>query len=125
MIVNRLESRPAAAAISRKRTPGRNRFFRFIVLTFGSGLGAALFAILIAGLPTVVAIVIPPQAPAQLQAGQLFPPVPPVHKTIVINDPPVYRAPAPAPAPAPRPPATAAPTQPPGSDDGGGGGPDN
>lgn len=122
MIVNRLESRPAATAISRKRTPGRNRIVRFIVLTLGSGSAAALFAILIAGLPTVVAIVIPTKPPTQLQAGQLFPPVPPVHKTVVINDPPVYRAPAPAPAP--RPPATVAPTQPPGGDDGGGG-PDN
>ncbi len=123
MIVNRVESRPAAAAISRKRTPGRNRIFRFIVLTFGSGAAAALFAILIAGLPTVIAIVIPTAPPAQLQAAQLFPPVPPLHKTVVIVDPPVYRAPAPRPAP--RPPATAQPTQPPGGDDGGGGGSDN
>ena len=127
MVVSRLDSRPATAALSRKRTPGRNRLFRFLVLTFGAGGGAALFAILIAGLPTVVALVLPAEPPAPLQASQLFPSVPPVHKTVVINDPPVYRPAPPAarPVPAPMPPATAAPTQPPGGGDDGGGGPDN
>ncbi|HEY1419811.1 MAG TPA: hypothetical protein VGG90_03785 [Candidatus Dormibacteraeota bacterium] len=69
---------------------------RFIVLTLGSGAIAALLAIVIAGLPTVLAVIFPSPAPTQILASALFPAVGPVHKTVDVYDPP-KAAPRPAP----------------------------
>ncbi len=87
----------------RERKPRRNRSLRFLVLTFGSGAVAAILAIVIAGIPTVLGLVFPAGSTPEIQASAIFPPVPPVHKVIDVYDPPKQ-----APRPQPRP--TSAPT---------------
>jgi hypothetical protein len=82
----------------RERKPRKNRAVRFLVLTFGSGALAALLAIVIAGIPTVLGVVFPAGAAPEIKASSLFPPVQAVHKVIDVYDPPPPRA-APRPAP--------------------------
>ncbi len=91
----------------RDRKPRRNRSARFLILTLGSGALAALLAIVIAGIPTVLGLVFPTGLTPEIQASAIFPPVPPVHKVIDVYDPPKQ-----APRPVTRPPA--APTAEPG-----------
>jgi hypothetical protein len=110
MIVRRLVASRSAKAVSRERKPSKNRVGRFIVFTLGSGALAALLAIVIAGIPTVLGVVFPAGSP-EIQASALFPPVQPVHKVVDVYDPP-KQAPRPNPAPvAPKPePVEASPT---------------
>ncbi len=76
----------------RDRKPRKNRAVRFLILTLGSGALAALFAIAIAGIPTVLGVVFPAGAAPEIKASALFPPVQPVHKVIDVYDPPPPRA---------------------------------
>jgi hypothetical protein len=105
MISRRLAALRPARSTARDRTPRKNRTWRFILFTFGSGLLAAVIAVVIAGVPTVLSLVIPVAAPPQINASALFPPVPAVHKTVDVYDPPPKRVVTP-----PRP---VAPTSPP------------
>ena len=82
----------------RDRKPRKNRSLRFLVLTLGSGAIAALFAIVIAGIPTVLGLVFPTAPAPVIQASTFFPPVQPVHKVIDVYDPPT-QAPRPQPEP--------------------------
>lgn len=111
IIVN-LNSGPTKAA-ARERKPSRNRVGHYLVVILGSGALAALLALLIAGIPTVLSVAFP--ATQQIQATQVFPSVSPVHQVVNVYDPPKYTAPP-----------TSRPTQPPAvhsspppSDDGG------
>ncbi len=106
MISRRLAALRPARSTARDRTPRKNRTWRFILFTFGSGLLAAVIAVVIAGVPTVLSLVIPVAAPPQINASALFPPVPAVHKTVDVYDPPPPRR-------AVTPPRPVAPTSPP------------
>jgi len=85
-------------AAPRDRKPRENRVVRFLILTFGSGALAALLAIAIAGVPTVLGLVFPTGPTPEIQARSIFPPVQPVHKVIDVYDPP-KEAPGPQPEP--------------------------
>lgn len=100
MIIGRLAIGRSMKAAPRDRKPRKNRAVRFLVLTFGSGTLAALLAIAMAGIPTVLGVVFPTGTQPEIKASALFPPVPPVHKVIDVYDPP-------KPAPRPAPPAAA------------------
>jgi hypothetical protein len=102
MIIRRLAIGSSMKTAPRDRKPRKNRVLRFIVLTLGSGVVAALLAIVIAGIPTVLGVVFPAAAQPEIKASALFPPVGPVHKVIDVYDPPPPRA-----APRPAPPAAA------------------
>jgi len=106
--------------------PARGRPARFIALTIGAGLVAAIAAAIgigpFAGLhPSVVAV--RAEVPATpIAARTLFPPVPPLKKVVYVIDPPrAVWSPPPAhltpPTAVPRPPTPS----PVGGDDGGGG----
>ena len=101
-MIRRIAIGRSMKAALRERKPRRNRAARFLVLTLGSGALAALLAIAIAGIPTVLGLVFPTGPAPQIQASAIFPPVPPVHKVIDVYDPPkpVFR-------PLPKPPAAA------------------
>jgi hypothetical protein len=103
--------------------PARGRPARFIALTIGAGLVAAIAAAIgigpFAGLhPSVVAV--RAEVPATpIAARTLFPPVPPLKKVVYVIDPPPATASRPPVRPAPaRQPPTPSPV---GGDDGGGG----
>ncbi|MGA7912820.1 MAG: hypothetical protein WB682_15325 [Candidatus Dormiibacterota bacterium] len=86
--------------VPRERKPRKNRALRFLVLTLGSGALAALLAIVIAGIPTVLGLAFPTGPTPEIQASAIFPPVQPVRKVIDVYDPPKQ-----APRPRPQPPA--------------------
>jgi outer membrane biosynthesis protein TonB len=87
-----------------REKPRRNRAWRFILITLGSGALAAIIATLIAALPTAGSVIFRSDGPTAIQASALFPLPRPVHQVVNVNDPP--------PREAPRPPA-AQPTHPP------------
>ena len=105
--------------------PARGRPARFIALTIGAGLVAAIAAAIgigpFAGLhPSVVAV--RAEVPATpIAARTLFPPVPPLKKVVYVIDPPPATASRPPVRPAP---ARQPPTPSPGGGDDGGGGDD-
>lgn len=117
MMIRRLAIGRSIKAAPRDRKPRKNRAARFLVLTLGSGVLAALLAIVIAGIPTVLGLVFPTGPTPQIQASAIFPPVQPVHKVINVYDPPkpaprpVSNPPAPAPSPT-RPSPSPRPTEP-------------
>lgn len=102
-MISRLAVGRSAKTAPRDRKPRRNRSVRFLTLTFGSGALAALLAVVIAGIPTVLGLVFPTGPTPEIQASAIFPPVPPVHKVIDVYDPPKQ-----APRPVARPPAAPA-----------------
>lgn len=104
MMIRRLAIGRSMRTAPRDRKPRKNRLVRFLFLTFGSGALAALLAIAIAGVPTVLGLVFPTGPQPKIQASALFPPVPPVHRVIDVYDPPKQ-----APAPNPRPPDSSEP----------------
>jgi hypothetical protein len=108
-MISRLAIGRSMKTAPRDRKPRKNRVLRFLVLTVGSGALAALLAIAIAGVPTVLGLVFPTSPAPEIQAGAIFPPVQPVHKVIDVYDPPKQ-----APRPQPEPPegATGQPGQP-------------
>jgi len=97
-MIRRLAIGRSVKEASRGRKPRKNRVVRFLVLTLGSGAIAALLAIVIAGIPTVLGLVFPTRPAPQIQATAIFPPVQPVHKVIDVYDPP-KQAPRPQPQP--------------------------
>ncbi len=121
MIVRRLAALRPPRSTSRGRTPRKNRAWRFILITFGSGALAVVIAVAIAGVPTVLSLVIPVETPPQISASALFPPVPAVHKVVDVYDPPPKQAPLPRPvtptakpvSPTPSPAHSPRPTPPP------------
>ena len=84
----RFATRRTAKSTARDRQPRENRVVRFLVITIGSGALAALIAILIAGIPTVLSHVLPPSSASRIDASALFPAAPIVHKTVDVYDPP-------------------------------------
>ena len=107
MFVRNLAALRPAKSTSRDRKPQKNRAWRFIFITFGSGALAAFVAIVIAGVPTVLSLVFPGEPPPQIDASALFPPAQAVHKVVDVYDPPPRQAPQPRPAAAsPTPTAT-------------------
>jgi len=97
-MIRRLAIGRSMKAAPRDRKPRENRVVRFLVLTFGSGALAALVAIAIAGVPTLLGLVFPTALAPEIQASAIFPPVQPVHKVIDVYDPP-KQAPRPQPEP--------------------------
>jgi hypothetical protein len=109
-----VELRPEPAKpSSRERKPARNRAGHYLVIILGSGGLAALLAIAIAGIPTVLSVAFPAE-PSQLPASQVFPSVSPTHQVVNVYDPAPKQAPPP-PARPTAPPQHASPTP----DDGG------
>lgn len=108
-MISRLAIGRSAKTAPRDRKPRKNRILRFLVLTLGSGVIAALLAIAIAGVPTVLGLVFPTAPAPEIQADAIFPPVQPVHKVIDVYDPPKQ---APRPQPEPSEGATGSPSQP-------------
>lgn len=108
-MISRLAIGRSMKTAPRDRKPRKNRILRFLVLTVGSGALAALLAIAIAGVPTVLGLVFPTSPAPEIQSSAIFPPVQPVHKVIDVYDPPKQ-----APRPQPEPPegATGQPGQP-------------
>ena len=104
MILRRLAIGRSMKTAPRDRKPRKNRALRFLVLTIGSGALAALLAIAISGIPTVLGVVFPTGPQPEIRANALFPPVKPVHKVIDVYDPPTQ-----APAPNPEPPESSEP----------------
>lgn len=98
MIARRLANLRPARSTARDRKPRKNRAWRFIFITFGSGALAALIAIVIAGMPTLLSLVFP-STTSRIDSSVLFPPAQVVHKVVTVYDPP----PSPTPAPSPRP----------------------
>lgn|GEM_PF-5567872 len=84
MIVNLVPGSGKPAA--RERKPARNRAGHYLVVILGSGLLAALLAIAIAGIPTVLSVAFPSD-PTQLPASQVFPAVSPTHQVVNVYDP--------------------------------------
>ena len=107
-MINRLARRQSMKPVSRQRKPARNRVVRFLLVTFGAGVAAAVIAIVVAGMQTLVTQAFPGQD--QISASSLFPPVPPQHRIVNVYDPPISRPhpppsskPIPPPTPSPRP----------------------
>ncbi len=99
---------------ARERQPAGNRVVRFIILSLGAGAIAALLALVIAVVPTVLVLAFPTDTP-QILATTLFPTPSPTVKVISVYDPPpAQRAPVPRETPEPAQPSEPA--------DGGGGG---
>ena len=81
--------------------PRRNRVGLFVVVTFGAAALSGLAAVLGVGplgeigsaLNTVI------YGDPRIDASTLFPPVPPVHKVVIVYDPPASRPPAQPPKP--------------------------
>ncbi len=121
MIVDRLFERRSVKVAARERQPRRNRAFRFLFISLGSGAIAALLAIVIAGVPTVLSFVFP-QTPPTIEAAQLFPPVPVQHKVVTVYDPPQAEPAWPSSTAGSRPQPTAEPTEPGDAGEAGGGG---
>ena len=107
-MISRLAIGRSMKTAPRDRKPRKNRVVRFLILTVGSGALAALLAIAIAGIPTVLGLVFPTGPTPAIQAIAIFPPVQPVHRVIDVYDPP-KQAPRPQPKPAAAP--TAEPSQ--------------
>ena len=113
MIVDRLHPRTAKVAAGHQERR-RSRAGRYVVLTIGAGVVTGVAAL--AGIPpfgSLQALLAPiseylhPTPPsAPIQASTIFPPVPPVHKTVDVYDPPPA---ARAPNPPPKPPAATSP----------------
>jgi len=99
MFIRRLGSVRPARPATRGRKPGQNRAWRFILTTLGSGALAAMIAIAIAGIPTVLSLAFPSDPPPQIDASALFPPAPVVHKVVNVYDPPPPQWLAPRPRP--------------------------
>lgn len=97
MFVRRIATMRQARSTTRDRKPRKNRAWRSIFITFGSGALAALIAIVIAGVPTVLSMVFPGDPPPQIDASALFPPSQAVHKVVDVYDPPPKQAPPPRP----------------------------
>ena len=97
-MISRLAIGRSMKTAPRERMPRKNRAVRFLFLTLGSGALAALLAIVIAGVPTVLGLVFPTGPSPEIQASVIFPPVQPVHKVIDVYDPP-RQAPRPQPRP--------------------------
>jgi hypothetical protein len=114
--MERLAARRPNRPESRERKAKPNRAGRFLAITLGSGVLAALLAVVIAAASTVVsAVSTPPQAP-QITASSLFPPVPPLHRTVDVYDPAPQAPPKPRSTPSPSPvraTPSASPTRPP------------
>jgi len=87
-MISRLAIGRSMKTAPRDRKPRKNRVVRFLILTVGSGALAALLAIAIAGIPTVLGLVFPTGPTPAIQASAIFPPVQPVHKVIDVYDPP-------------------------------------
>jgi hypothetical protein len=102
MMIRRIAIGRSMKTAPRERKPRKNRAARFLFLTLGSGALAALLAIAIAGIPTVLGLVFPTDPTPRIQASALFPPVQPIHKVIDVYDPPKQ-----APRPLPKPPVAA------------------
>lgn len=89
---------------SRERKPKPNRVGHFLAVTLGSGVIAALLAIVIAAGQAMVAAALPPDPTPQIAANTLFPAVPPVHKVVDVYDPaPPQAPPRPQSTPTPKP----------------------
>jgi hypothetical protein len=110
MIAGRIRPRTAANGGSEPRDRKRSRAGRYVVLIFGAGVvsgtaalaGIPPFGSLQALLAPISQLLHPQSPPAPIQAGAIFPPVPPVHKVVDVYDPP---PPAPRATSAPQPPA--------------------
>jgi hypothetical protein len=96
MFVRRLATLRPARSTARDRKPRKSRAWRFIFITLGSGALAALIAIGIAGIPTVLSVAFPGDTPPQIDASAIFPPAQPVHKVVDVYDPPPRQAPRPS-----------------------------
>ena len=103
-MISRLAIGRSTKTAPRDHKPRKNRVLRFLVLTLGSGVIAALLAIVIAGVPTVLGLVFPTAPAPEIKASAIFPPVQPVHKVIDVYDPP-KQAPRPQPRPSAPPPS--------------------
>ena len=103
MIVRRLVTRRPARPVPRERKPKRNRSGRFLLLTLGSGVIAALIALGIEGLPVVLGQLTPPSQPQQIDASTVFKPVGPQHKVVDVYDPAPKQQPKPTPSAGPSP----------------------
>jgi hypothetical protein len=105
--MKRLAARQAVRPEARERKAKPNRVAHFLAITVGSGVIAALLAVVIAAGQAMVAAARPTDPPPRIAAGTLFPAVPPVHKVVDVYDP------APPPPPVQRPTAepTAEPTR--------------
>ena len=92
-----------AKVAARLRKPSANRSGRYLAIVLGSGALAALIAIVIAAIPTVLSFDFPRDGGPQIMANQAFPSAQPTHQVVNVYDPPTY---------APRPRPTAEPTEP-------------
>ena len=119
MILRRHATNGRVKDASGPKERGPSRLGRNLLLILGAGVVSGMAAL--AGIPpfgSLQALVAPisqslhPQAaPVLIQASAVFPPVPPVHKTVDVYDPPPPAArPNPAPPPAPTPKASPTPT---------------
>ncbi len=95
MFVRHLAALRPARSTSRDRKPQKNRAWRFIFITLGSGALAAFISIVIAGVPTVLSLVFPAATPPQIEASALFPPAQAVHRVVDVYDPAPKQAPRP------------------------------
>jgi hypothetical protein len=124
MSVRRIELKGAAQPELGREKPRKQRLGLLFLLSLGGGTVAGAVAFMIIWIPTVFALANANTPVPQLAAKSLFPPAAPLHQTINITDPPVYRAPAPAtsvpaspspspaasPSPSPRPSSSPRPT---------------
>ncbi len=98
MSVRKVAIGRSARAGSQEDRPKRNRLRLFLLLTLGAG-GGAWIAALIANswlgyLATLVIDVHSSMGPQVIEARTMFAPVPPVHKTVTVYDPPAATGPS-------------------------------
>jgi hypothetical protein len=119
------KSRRVEATDPDEKKRKRNRTGPILLLTLAVAAGSGVAAMLGIGpfgsLQALAHQIVYREQPASIQAGAIFPSVPPVHKIVNVYDPP---RPAPAPKPAPQPENSPSPSSHPSptpTDDGGGG----
>lgn len=86
-MIRRWAARTTLKVASRERRPAPHRAWRFILITLGSGAVAALLAIAIAGVPTVLSLTFPSPG-AEIPASAVFPRSDVVHRVVTVYDPP-------------------------------------
>jgi len=127
MSVRRIALGGALQTNSGREQPRRQRLGLLTILSLGGGGIAGVLAFIIVWVPTLYALANTNTAVPQLAAKALFPPAAPIHQTVTVYDPPVYRAPQPqqpaaaqpslTPSPSPRPSHSPWPSPSPGGDD--------
>ena len=93
MSVRRIAMGGAAQPESGREQPRRQRLGRLTMLSLGGGGIAGALAFIVVWVPTIYALAGTNTTVPQLAAKSLFPAAAPIHQTVDVYDPAVYRAP--------------------------------